>query len=98
MTITTKTLHEKWMKMPEPENANYDRLTAPHAPTRDKMAELIERGELERYRKPDDVIFEETPDCNSITMTWKSREVAQEWLDFVSPMEGFISGEVIETA
>jgi hypothetical protein len=60
------------------------------------MISLITRGEMNRYRLPGDVIFEETPEGNTKTMLWRSRAAAQEWLDFATTENGFISGEITE--
>lgn len=97
MTIQTRILFDSWLTLPEPENDNFDRLTVAHEATRSVIADLITRGELERYRKPGDVIMETTPDGNMFTMTWSSRAVAQEWLDYCATGSGYISGEIIET-
>lgn len=96
MFFQTKILYRTWIQNVEPTSPKFDRLKAPHGPARDKMISLISRGKMNRYRLPGDVIFEETPEYNSKTMLWGSREVAQEWLDFASTDRGFISGEITE--
>jgi hypothetical protein len=80
-----------------------DRLAHPDEITRVKLAELITRDELPRYRG-DEVTFDRTDTSFTITMLWKSREVAQEYADFCSSSvpsypddeEFLISVEVIE--
>lgn len=98
MTIQTRITNESWLTIPEPDNDNYDRLTVSHEPTLAKLTDLINRGEIPRYRKPGDVVMEVDDDGKHVfIMTWGSRDVAQEWIDFCATTSSFISGEIIET-
>ena len=80
-----------------------DRLAHPDEIARVKLAELIARDELPRYRG-DEVTFDRTDTSFTITMQWKSQEVAQEYADFCSAAQSsypgneafLISVEVIE--
>ena len=76
-----------------------DRLSHPDEITRVKLSELIDRGELPRYRG-DEVTFDRTDTGFTITMQWNSQAVAQEYADFCSSYPGneefLTSVEVIE--
>lgn len=61
---------------------NFDRLGGIHKPTRDIHASLIERGELPRFRGPETQITV-TDDAIKVVMEWRTREVAQEYTDYV---------------
>lgn len=61
---------------------NFDRLSGLHEPTRQLHASLIERGELPRYRGSETQITV-TDDAITVVMEWRTREVAQEYTDYV---------------
>jgi hypothetical protein len=100
MTISTKILFHPNIthKKPGADVPNWDRYNWPVDVTRIKMIELIERGEMERYRTDSNQNVEITDEALIVTLPWKSREVAQEWLDFCATSELYLSGEIIETA
>ena len=60
-----------------------DRFAHPHELTRAFLTDMVNRGELPRYRGSE-VQFITTPTSLEIIMEWKSREVAQEYVDFVN--------------
>lgn len=62
---------------------NFDRLSGLHAPTLELHTDLINRGELPRYRGSETQI-EVTDDAIIVTMIWSSRAVAQEYTDRVN--------------
>lgn len=61
---------------------NFDRLSNPHEPTRRLHEDLINRGELPRYRG-DETQITVTDDAITVVMEWKSLAVAQEYTDYV---------------
>ena len=60
-----------------------DRFAHPHEPSRIFLTDMVNRGELPRYRGSE-VQFITTPTSLEVIMEWKSREVAQEYVDFVN--------------
>ena len=75
-----------------------DRLAHPDEITRTLLIDLVNRGELPRYRG-DEVEFGISDTELTITMQWNSRAVAQEYADFCTAntvADFFKSVEVIE--
>lgn len=60
----------------------FDRLNpAIHPDGREKLIDLVNRGELPRYRGDETQIVVTDTEI-TVTMTWQSLSVAQEYLDF----------------
>ena len=75
-----------------------DRLAHPDEISRAKLTDFVNRDELPRYRG-DEIEFAQSETEITITMQWKSREVAQEYADFCTAnidAEFLKSVEVIE--
>lgn len=61
---------------------DFDRLAAPHLPTRQILTNLVERGELPRYRGAETQIAVTDTEI-TVVMQWNSLAAAQEYTDAV---------------
>ena len=93
-----KTIQTFTPEFPLDRTPGLDRIVHPDEITRPFLLDLINRGEIPRYRG-DEVEFSGTENTIIITVKWNSREVAQEYADFCTANTGpdyFISVEVVE--
>ena len=85
--MTIKTVQVLDITYPLDMSPGLDRLAHPDPLSRVFLTDMVNRGELPRYRGAE-VQFETTAETLTITMEWKTRGAAQEYVDYCQLHQG----------